>query len=70
MYSVLSEVGCRCKDLINRHGVGNCTGAKPSQYNHKHFTCYVVQPSNCTDLTDSHTNPGEKLSAEACKLQG
>merc|ERR1719510_948030 len=28
--------------------------------------CYVNQPSNCTDLYASITDPGKKLSAQAC----
>lgn len=57
---------CTCKDLVNQHGVGNCEGRKPSQFNGQYFVCYVVQPSNCSDLIDSATNPEEKFSAEAC----
>ena len=61
---------CRCKDLINRNGVGNCKGTKPSQFNGDHVACYVHQPSSCADLEDSISNPGEKLSAKACKSIG
>ena len=62
--------GCKCKDLVNRNRVGNCQGRKPSQFNGQHFTCYVHLPSNCSDLKSSTTNPGEKLSAEACFKKG
>ena len=64
------ENTCICKDLVNKNGVGNCKGVKPSQFNGDHFACYVIQPSNCTDLKTSGTNPGEKLSAEACLSLG
>ena len=57
---------CTCKDLINREGVGNCKGKKPSQYNGTKFACYVKLPSTCTDLSDSITDNGEKLSTEPC----
>ena len=61
---------CKCKDFINRNNVGNCKGKKPSQFRRKFVACYVTQPSGCTDLKDSATNPGEKLSAEACFKKG
>ena len=61
---------CECKDLINQNNVGNCKGKKPSQFRRKFVACYVTQPSGCTDLKDSGTNPGEKLSANACLLRG
>ena len=70
MYFSILENSCICKDLINKNGVGNCIGVKPSQFNGDHFACYVVQPSNCTDLKKSGTNPGEKLSAKACLTLG
>ena len=60
---------CICKDLINSHGVGNCEGRKPTPFKESH-ACYVVQPSNCNDLVNSTTNPGEQLSAEACYMSG
>ena len=61
---------CICKDLINSHGVGNCKGRKPTPFQDAHSACYVVQPSNCNDLINSITNPGEQLSAEACYISG
>ena len=61
---------CKCKDLINRNNVGNCKGKKPSQFGKKFVACYVTQPSSCTDLKDSGTNPGEQLSVNACLLKG
>ena len=61
---------CKCKDFINRNNVGNCKGKKPSQFRRKFVACYVTQPSGCTDLKDSATNPGEKLSVNACLLRG
>ena len=67
---LIVENSCICKDLINKNGVGNCKGVKPSQFNGDHFACYVIQPSNCTDLKTSGTNPGEKLSAQACLSLG
>ena len=61
---------CSCKDLINKDNVGNCKGRKPIQFKQADFACYVVQPSNCSDLKNSTTNPGEKLSVEACHISG
>ena len=70
--SIIKFLGsnCKCKDLINRNNVGNCKGKKPSQFGRKFVACYVTQPSNCTDLKDSGTNPGEQLSVNACLLRG
>ena len=48
------------------NGVGNCKGTGSSVHNN-HVACYVNQPSNCNDLVDSGSNPGEQVSAQACK---
>ena len=56
---------CTCKDLINVGGYGNCKGSRDFNRDNK-LTCYVNQPSTCTDLVDSFTNPGEKSSTEPC----
>ena len=56
---------CSCKDLINENGFGNCKGTGSPDHNNN-VVCYVNHPSNCTDLVDSGTNPGEKFSAQAC----
>ena len=56
---------CTCKDLINSDGFGNCKGYRDPNRNYK-FACYVVQPSNCTDLVASLTNPGEMSSTQPC----
>ena len=58
-------IGCTCHDFINVGGHGQCktshstTGDQPF--------CYVNQPSNCTDLLPSETDPGRKISAKACE---
>ena len=57
-------VSCTCKDLISANGYGNCAKLAPT-YGNKAI-CYVNQPSNCGDLKNSGSNPGEKTSAEAC----
>lgn len=55
--------GCTCKDFVGDTGHGNCrTKLKPQD----RFMCYVEQPSSCTDLVDSTSNPGEKFSFDAC----
>ena len=61
---IFAPESCSCKDLVNRKGVGNCQGTMTSQ--HRKVACYVHLPSSCKDLAKSSTNPGEKLSAEAC----
>ena len=66
----ISGSSCQCKDLINQNNVGNCKGKKPSQFRRKFAACYVTQPSGCTDLKNSSTNPGELLSVNACRLRG
>ena len=67
-YIVGSKVGCTCHDFINPNGYGMCN--KTSRYEHikNKAVCYVNQPSNCSDLAFSSTNPGKKFSAEACIL--
>ena len=55
--------------MFNKMGVGNCTGKGPEQFNGLRTVCYVNLPSSCTDLVESMTNPGEKLSAEACRMK-
>ena len=58
---------CTCKNLKNRHNVGNCEGKRPMQFNTT-TACYVNLPSNCSDLKESMTCPGEMLSTEACNF--
>ena len=57
--------GCTCSDYINESGFGNCTKLFSPLRNQK--VCYVNLPSSCSDEVDSRTNPGKKLSAEACQ---
>ena len=62
------EIGCSCTEYLNQNGVGRC---QTNTWGHgNRYNCYVRLPSNCTDLVNSSTDPGEKLSAEACDLQG
>ena len=60
-------MGCSCHEYMNQNGYGQC---KRKDYNQEHVknlhVCYVNQPSNCTDLYASITDPGKKLSAQAC----
>ena len=58
------EIGCTCHDFINVSGHGQCK-TKHSITN-GHLFCYVNEPSNCTDLFASETDPGRKISVEAC----
>lgn len=64
-----SNVDCSCHEYINANGYGQCK--KGSSYEHVKGkkVCYVNQPSNCTDLTYSSTDPGKKFSAQACELE-
>ena len=63
--NLATTIGCTCHDFINDGGHGRCktshstTGDQPF--------CYVNQPSNCTDLLPSETDPGRKISAKACE---
>ena len=59
-----SKIGCTCHDFINAGGHGQCK-TNHSTTGGRQF-CYVNQPSNCTDLLPSETDPGKKISAEAC----
>ena len=56
--------GCTCKMFMNGGGWGNC-----QKSNDGHVMCYVKQPSSCSDVRDSGSNPGEQYSYDAC-LQG
>ena len=55
-------IECTCKDFVTAHGVGNCKKEPLGKE-----TCYVERPSNCVDLKNSTTNPGEQYSSVACK---
>ena len=61
------NLGCSCHEYINQNGYGQC---RKKDFNQEHVkdlhVCYVNQPSNCTDLYASITDPGKKLSAQAC----
>ena len=50
---------------MNENGHGRCITADPNQEGK--YSCYVNQPSNCSDLYNSTTNPEMQLSGEACK---
>ena len=57
---------CSCTDFVNDAGFGNCNGH--SKFSKVSFrACFVKLPSNCADLVDSDSNPGKKISAQACK---
>ena len=56
--------GCACKDFVSSNGYGNCKKVLPSIGK---VTCYVKQPSICTDLENSGSDPGEQYSAQACE---
>ena len=61
---------CSCKDFVNDGGFGNCFKRSGHSKHGGNVVCYVEQPSTCSDLIESKANPGEKVSAEACKLKG
>ena len=59
---------CKCKQSLNKYDKGNCT-TESLKFGGRKW-CYVIQPSNCTDLKNStfHEEKGipQKYSAEAC----
>ena len=56
--------GCECSNKTNhKTGQGNCNNIWTNG-----FWCYVIQPSNCSDLTESESYPGKQWSYEACKI--
>ena len=55
-----------CNDFVNSNGYGKCKKESPTSKHQGGKMCYVFQPSNCTDLVDSGTDPGEQYSAVAC----
>ena len=59
---------CKCQRSVNIYGKGNCS-TKSLNFGWREW-CYVVQPSNCTDLENStfHKDKGilQQYSAEAC----
>ena len=60
--SILGD--CSCNNYVSDLGYGKCE---------KDFrggpVCYVDQPSACTDVADSKTEPGMQYSWEACSRQ-
>ena len=42
---------CKCKQGLNKYDKGNCT-TKSLKFGSRNW-CYVIQPSNCTDLKNS-----------------
>ena len=60
---------CRCSDYVSRSGYGNCK--KDLDKNGKSGRiCYVIEPSECPDLTQSQNYPDKKYSWWACDLVG
>ena len=57
-------IGCKCSSLKNHEsGEGNC-----KNYAEGGLWCYVIEPSNCTDLIDSTFYSGMRWSRRnACK---
>ena len=59
---------CKCQQDVNIYEKGNCS-TKSLKFGWREW-CYVIQPSNCTDLENStfHKDKGtyEQYSAEAC----
>ena len=64
MFKVIS---CSCHDMVNSHGFGRCEKKLINEHFDNQHVCYVNQPSNCSDLYTSQTNPGAKVSAKACE---
>ena len=61
-------VQCKCQRSVNIYENGNCS-TKSLKFGWRKW-CYVIQPSNCTDLENStfHKDKGllQQYSAEAC----
>ena len=53
--------------MMNENGFGRCQRKLSNDHFNGQRVCYVNQPSNCKDLYTSETNPGSKVSAEACE---
>ena len=53
--------------MMNENGFGKCQRKLSNDHFNGQLVCYVNQPSNCKDLYTSATNPGSKVSAEACE---
>ena len=64
-----AEASCKCKNLVNQQGYGNCKFKSYASQSFREF-CYVDQPSNCSDLISSKSIVGEQFSSEACNLKG
>ena len=70
MFSIV-DLPCTCNDFVNKNRHGNCQGNKSKHRSRQNtVVCYVDQPSGCRDLVHSKTNPGMKMSAEACDEKG
>ena len=53
--------------MMNENGFGKCQRQLSNDHFNRQLVCYVNQPSNCKDLYTSETNPGTKVSADACE---
>ena len=56
---------CKCKDLVNKSGWGNCEKVSKGWFPGRPI-CYVEKPSSCPDLKASGSVHGEHMSAKAC----
>ena len=65
--TVFKVISCSCHDMVNSHGFGRCEKKLINEHFDNQHVCYVNQPSNCSDLYTSQTNPGAKVSAKACE---
>ena len=64
--SLRKVISCSCHDMVNSHGFGRCQKKLLNEHFDDQHVCYVNQPSNCSDLYTSQTNPGAKVSSVAC----
>ena len=56
---------CSCDEFVDDNGLGACQ--KRDENFNGEFSCFVNEPSGCTDVKNSTTNPEKQLSAEACE---
>ena len=58
------ETSCTCKNLLSPAGGGNCLKVDTTTGK---WSCYVNQPTSCSDALTSIALPGEMYSSEPCQ---
>ena len=75
---LIGDPDCSCTDFVNPSGIGFCKKTyscadlddpRCVKKFHEKYVCYVNQPTNCEDVTNSQFSKGKKASAVACEKE-